>query len=163
MARYRKTNEQVIKEMRRRADIKEILNFIKYHADEMDLPPEIRELVRDRLQTSHKIQKSEQTILRERWSQYVDDQCHEILVRLAGTGFNPVCDIIKLLPFEMTPQQFGLRVFYNPRSETAHFIYQSRTFTVERREMRATELISFEGKPLQIPCTRMYYRVAKGA
>lgn len=163
MARYRKTNEQVIKDKKRRDDIKEILNYIKYHADVMDLPPEIRELVRDRLKTSHKIQKSEQTILREKWDRYVYDQCHALLASLSGTGFTPVCDIVTKLPFEMTPQLFGQRIFYNPRSETTQFIYHNRTFTVERVEKRITELISFEGKPLQIPCTRTFYRVAKGA
>ena len=163
MAHYRKTKEQRIKDRERRDDIREILNYIKYHADVMDLPPEIRNLVRDRLQTSHKIQKSEQTILRERWNQYVYDQCHALLASLSGTGFTPVCDIVTKLPFEMAPQRFGQIVFYNPRSETTQFIYHNRTFTVERAEMRITELISFEDKPLQIPCTRTFYRVCKGA
>ena len=162
MAYYRKTYEQRKRDKERRNDIKEILNFIKYHADVMDLPPEIRDLVRDRLQTSHRMEKSEQTILREKWSRYVDDQCLALLASLAGTGFNPVFDIVTNLPFKMTPQQFGQRVFDNPRSETTRFTYQNRTFTVERMEMRITELIDFEGKPLQIPRTKTCYRVAKG-
>ena len=158
MARYGKTNEQRIKDRERRDDIKEILNFLKYHADEMNLPTEIRELVRDRLQTSHKMQKSEQTILRERWNQYVDDQCYALLARLAGTGFHPVCDIVQLLPFEMTPQQFGLRMLGSGYG-TSSFRYHNRTFVVERTEMHATREIKFNDKPLQIPCTRVAYQV----
>lgn len=162
MERYRKSNEQALKEMKRRDDIKEILNFIKHHADEMNLPTEIRELVRDRLQTSHKIQKSEQTILRERWHQYVDDQCHKILAQLAGTGWYPVCTIVEHLPFVMTPQHFGQRLFEGFRAE-AQFIYNDHLYTVERHERYINKLVAFEGKSLQIPCTVVCYKVTKGA
>lgn len=163
MARYRKTNEQIIRDKKRRDDIKEILNYIKYHADVMDLPPEIRELVRDRLQTSHKIQKSEQTILRERWNQYVDDQCYKLLAQLAGTGWYPVSTIVEHLPFDMTPQHFGLRLSDGFYGAEAQFIYNDHVYTVEKQERRISKLVAFEGKSLQIPCTVVCYQVFKGA
>ena len=164
MAYYRKTYEQRMRDKERRDDIKEILNFLKYNADDMDLPPEIRDLVKHRLQTSHRMEKSEQTILREKWKQYVDDQCHALLVSLVGHDFTPVCDIVTSLPFEMTPQQFGQRTFgEDPRYKMTKFRYHDRSYSVEREERRTAELISFEGKPLQIPCTRTYYRVTRGA
>jgi hypothetical protein len=162
MARY-KTLEQRVKDRERRDDIKEILNYIKYHADVMDLPPEIRELVRNRLQSSRQMQKSEQTILRERWNQYVDDQCHKILAKLAGTGYTPACEIVLNLPFEMTPQRFGQRLFEGFPGAEAYFIYNDHRYTVEREERRLTKLVSFEDRVLHIPCTRVVYRVTKRA